>query len=496
MAKIPVGVGPKLPQIVVLFGATGDLAHKKLLPGLFHLVSAGFISKCRIIGVSLDALDAEGFRALARDAVFEQHAHHPKKEAWPAFEALLDYVPIAAGAGALKEAVDKAEKSFAEEAQRVHYMSVPPNAALSAIKMLSEAQLAGGSRVIMEKPFGTDLESAIALNDALHKVFAEDQIFRIDHFLGKEPAQNILAFRFGNGLFEPIWNRNFIDHVQIDVPETLDIGNRIGFYEQTGAYRDMVVTHLFQILGFMAMEPPTSLAPGPISEEKNKVFRSLMPIDPSHVVRGQFIGYRKEPGVDPESDTETFIALKCSHRQLALGGRAVLPADRQAYGRRPAHHFDRVPRAAEEHVPGRFRRWIARAGSPDVRSRRPVEGVAVVLRQEARPGHAARQAEPAIRDSRHRSRRRRARGLRASHPRRHARRSHAVLFGGGHRAAVGSLPAASRIAAAGQGLCAGHLGAAGDLSADRAPRVAVAVRAGLARRQCGERLTRAARGLR
>ena len=116
MAKIPVGVGPKLPQIVVLFGATGDLAHKKLLPGLFHLVNAGFISKCRIIGVSLDALDAEGFRALARDAVFEQHAHHPKKESWPAFEAMLDYVPIAAGAGALKEAVDKAEKSFAEEA--------------------------------------------------------------------------------------------------------------------------------------------------------------------------------------------------------------------------------------------------------------------------------------------------------------------------------------------------------------------------------------------
>jgi len=311
MAKIPAGVGPKLPQIVVLFGATGDLAHKKLLPGLFHLVAAGFLPKCRIVGVSLDAIDAEGFRTLARDAVFEQHEHRPKKEAWPAFAATLDYVPIAAGAAALKEAVEKAQKSFDEEAQLVNYLSVPPNAALSAIKMLSEADLAKGSRVIMEKPFGTDLETAIALNAALHKVFSEDQIFRIDHFLGKEPAQNILAFRFANGLFEPIWNRNFINHVQIDVPETLDIGNRIAFYEQTGAYRDMVVTHLFQILGFMAMEPPTSLAPGPISEEKNKVFRSLTPIDPADVVRGQFIGYRKEPGVDPESDTETFIALKC-----------------------------------------------------------------------------------------------------------------------------------------------------------------------------------------
>src|SRR5271166_2228894 len=311
MAKVPVGVGPKLPQIVVLFGATGDLAHKKLLPGLFRLCSTGFIPKCRIIGVSLDAIDAEGFRGMAREAAAERSHHKVKEEAWSAFAETLDYVPIAAGAGALKEAVERAEKAFGEETQRVHYMSVPPNAALSAVKMLSEADLAKGSRVIMEKPFGTDLETAIALNDALHRVFAEDQIFRIDHFLGKEPAQNILAFRFANGLFEPIWNRNFIDHVQIDVPETLDIGNRIGFYEQTGAYRDMVVTHLFQILGFMAMEPPTSLAPGPISEEKNKVFRSLMPIDPANVVRGQFVGYRKEEGVDPESDTETFIAIKC-----------------------------------------------------------------------------------------------------------------------------------------------------------------------------------------
>jgi len=311
MAKVPTGVGPKLPQIVVLFGATGDLSQRKLLPGLFHLVAAGFIPKCRIIGVALDAIDTDGFRDVARKAIgahFERKADGGK---WSAFAELLDYVPWKAGAGALGESVAKAEKSFEEETQRVHYMSVPPNAALSAVKLVAEAGLAPGSRVIMEKPFGTDCESAIWLNAELHKVFSEDQIFRIDHFLGKEPAQNILAFRFANGLFEPIWNRNFIDHVQIDVPETLDLGKRIGFYEQTGAYRDMVVTHLFQILGFMAMEPPTALAPGPISEEKNKVFRSLMPIEPRNVVRGQFIGYRKEEGVDPESDTETFIALKC-----------------------------------------------------------------------------------------------------------------------------------------------------------------------------------------
>ena len=310
MAKIPSEVGPKLPQIVVLFGATGDLAKRKLLPAFFHLATAGFIPKCRIIGVSLDAIDAEGFRALAKQAV-EQGGHKPKMDSWPDFAATLDYVPLSAGPAALRTAVDKAAQAFDGESHRVHYMSVPPNAALSAVKMLADAGLEKGSRIIMEKPFGTDYDSAVSLNAELHKVFSEDQIFRIDHFLGKEPAQNILAFRFANGLFEPIWNRNFIDHVQIDVPETLDVGARAAFYEQTGAYRDMVVTHLFQILGFMAMEPPTALSPGPISEEKNKVFRSLMPINPAEVVRGQFIGYRKEQGVDPESDTETFIALKC-----------------------------------------------------------------------------------------------------------------------------------------------------------------------------------------
>jgi glucose-6-phosphate 1-dehydrogenase len=152
----------------------------------------------------------------------------------------------------------------------------------------------------------------VSLNAKLHEVFKDDQIFRIDHFLGKEPAQNILASRFANGLFEPIWNRNFIDHVQINVPETLGLGTRSGFYESVGAYRDMVVTHLFQILAFMAMEPPTALAPAPISEEKNKVFRSMLPIMPSDVVRGQYTGYRSEEGVDPESETETCIALKCS----------------------------------------------------------------------------------------------------------------------------------------------------------------------------------------
>lgn len=312
MKKIPPGVGPGYPQIVVLVGATGDLSRRKLLPGLFHLSSAGFIPGCRIIGVSLDELDPEGFRTFAREALDQFGTRKVDEAAWTAFAQILDYVPLTAGAAALKAAVARAEEALGGESRRLHYLSVPPNAALSAVRLLGEAGLVEQSRIIMEKPFGTDLASAVILNAKLHEVFAEDQIFRIDHFLGKEPAQNILAFRFANGLFEPIWNRNFIDHVQIDVPETLGLGKRAGFYEATGAYRDMVVTHLFQILAFMAMESPTALEPAPISEEKNKVFRSMLPIDPKDVVRGQYSGYRAEEGVDPESDTETFIALKCS----------------------------------------------------------------------------------------------------------------------------------------------------------------------------------------
>ena len=312
MARNPSRVGPRFPQVVVLVGATGDLSRRKLLPGLFHLASAGFIPGIRIIGVSLDDLDPDAFRGTVRAALDQFCSRKVTGDDWSAFAECLDYVPLAAGAQALSQAVERAEQSLASESRRIHYLSVPPAAALSAVRLLAEADLVSRCRIIMEKPFGIDLDSAVSLNAQLHEVFSEDQIFRIDHFLGKEAAQNILAFRFANGLFEPIWNRNFIDHVQIDVPETLGLGQRAAFYEATGAFRDMVVTHLFQILAFMAMEPPTSLEPAPISEEKNKVFRSMLPLEPKDVVRGQYVGYRAEQGVDPESDTETFIALKCA----------------------------------------------------------------------------------------------------------------------------------------------------------------------------------------
>jgi glucose-6-phosphate 1-dehydrogenase len=308
-----VGTGlmePLKPHVIVLFGATGDLSQRKLLPGLLHLSLAGLVPECRIVGTSLDGLDDEAFRDLARRACEKYSSRTISDEQWETYAAKLSFVPSQAGADGLAAAVADAESRLGGDVRRLHYLSVPPASALDVVHMLGETGLVERSRIIMEKPFGTDLASAIALNESLHEVFHERQIFRIDHFLGKEAALNILAFRFANGLFEPIWNRVHIDHVQIDVPETLTIGNRIGFYEQTGAYRDMVVTHLSQVMAFMAMEPPTELTPYAISEEKNKVFRSMQPIGPQDVVRGQYQGYRDEPGVDPHSETETFVALK------------------------------------------------------------------------------------------------------------------------------------------------------------------------------------------
>ena len=300
------------PQVVVLFGATGDLARRKLLPGLLRLVEAEMVPDCRVIGTSLEDIDRDEFDKIAREACEEHGSGEVTDERWASFSERLRYVPTGQGADALAALVKECEAELGDPAdvRRLHYLSVPPKAALDVIHELGEADLVDRARIVMEKPFGTDLESAKALNDEVHQVFAEEQVFRIDHFLGKEAAQNILAFRFANGLFEPIWNRNFIDHVQIDVPETLGLEGRTAFYETTGAFRDMVVTHLMQVLAFMAMEPPTSLAPGPIGEEKLKVFRSMREIEPHNVVRGQYAGYRGKEDVADDSDTETFVALK------------------------------------------------------------------------------------------------------------------------------------------------------------------------------------------
>ncbi len=212
-------------------------------------------------------------------------------------------------ASALVAAVADAEREMGGEPLRLYHLAIPPSAFTGAVAMLGATGLAARARIIVEKPFGHDLVSAKELNAAVHAVFPERDVFRIDHFLGKESVENILALRFANGLFEPIWNRDHVDHVQIDVPETLTVAGRSGFYESTGAFRDMVVTHLFQVLGFIAMEPPTSLAERAVRDETSKVFDSVKPLDPSRVVRGQYEGYRSEEGVDPASETETFVAL-------------------------------------------------------------------------------------------------------------------------------------------------------------------------------------------
>jgi glucose-6-phosphate 1-dehydrogenase len=295
-------------HVIVLFGATGDLARRKLLPGLFRLAQAGLLpSRYRIVATSRTDLTDDGFRAFARDAVTE-FGGAPSDDAWSGFAANVSF----STQDDLVDAVAHAESELGGQARRLFYLSVPPIAFGGIVEMLGTTGLSEHARVILEKPFGTDLPSAQALNATVHAAFEEKRIFRIDHFLGKETVQNILALRFANGIFEPIWNRDHIDHVQIDVPETLSIGTRAAFYEETGAFRDMIVTHLLQVLGFIAMEPPTSFSAKALLNETVKVAESMRPIRPEDVVFGQYAGYRDEDGVAPESQTETFVAARVS----------------------------------------------------------------------------------------------------------------------------------------------------------------------------------------
>ena len=298
--------------MLVLFGARGDLAARKLLPGLYRLVQAGLMPEdFRIIGSGRHAPDGD-FTDEVREALDEHAGDALTDEGWKAFAPLLSFVKSSADDGSdLADAVAAARGELGDEARTLLYLSIPPSAMQAMVAMLADTGLSGDrARIVMEKPFGHDLESAKELNATLHEHLDEDAIFRIDHFLGKEAAQNILALRFANGLFEPIWNRRHIASVQIDVPEELGIEGRGAFYEETGAFRDMVVTHLSQILGFVAMDAPARLDAGALHDAKAAVFADVTPITPADAVLGQFEGYRDEDGVAPESKVDTFAALR------------------------------------------------------------------------------------------------------------------------------------------------------------------------------------------
>ena len=301
-------------HVFVIFGATGDLAKRKIIPGLFHLAVAGLLPKrYRIIGVArrASAISTEEFRSRAYDAVCQFGSNKPEGQMWREFEETLSFAWAEDdGTGNLADVVARAEEEIGGPAERLIHLAVPPGAVVGIVEMLGTMGLNRQSKIICEKPFGVDLASARELNRVIATCFDESQVFRIDHFLGKESIDNILALRFANGLFEPVWNRIHISYVQIDVPEKLSIEGRGAFFEQTGTFRDMVVTHLLQVLAFIAMEQPLSLDAKALRDEIAKVFQSIRPIEPHHVVRGQYDGYLEEAGVAPDSQTETFVALR------------------------------------------------------------------------------------------------------------------------------------------------------------------------------------------
>ena len=299
-------------RVLVVFGATGDLAKRKLFPGFFHLFREGLMpADFRIIGSGRHSPGSDDdFRGRINEALHE-YGRVELDEHWDAFAARMSFVVSSAQDGQdLARAVTDAEREINADGERLVYLSVPPGAMRDMVAMLGETGIAEHCSLVVEKPFGHDLASARTLNAALHEVLPEESIYRIDHFLGKEAAQNILALRFANGMFEPIWNRDHISYVQIDVPETLDIQGRAGFYEETGAFRDMVVTHLMQILGIVALEPPSRIDAEAVHLERTKLFEAIRPLDLGRVVFGQYEGYRDEDDVADDSTVETFAALE------------------------------------------------------------------------------------------------------------------------------------------------------------------------------------------
>src|SRR5256886_1280218 len=308
-------IKPAEPQAVVIFGASGDLARRKRLPAFYPLFMEGLLPHgFAIVGYARTEMKDEEFPEYAAEAIKEFGRSEPVGEQWEDFKGRLSYIhgefDSENAMEHLREHLEWTDKTQGTEGRRFYYCATPPAAYPLIVDRLEESRMGENSKIVIEKPFGRDLESARELNAILHREFDESQIFRIDHYLGKETVQNITALRFSNGMFEPIWNRRYIDNVQITAAEEIGIEGRASFYEETGTLRDMVQTHLFQVLTFVAMEPPVTFEPDRLRDEKVRVLRAMKVCDPRNVVRGQYVGYRDEPDVSPHSQAETYAALE------------------------------------------------------------------------------------------------------------------------------------------------------------------------------------------